>query len=60
MKRADAVFLGLSFGSDHPEVIKTATPARLPEYMASGTPLIVHAPRGIRDRTFASADFTSL
>jgi glycosyltransferase involved in cell wall biosynthesis len=46
VRDADAVFLGLSFGSDHPEVIKTATPARLPEYMASGTPLIVHAPAG--------------
>jgi hypothetical protein len=40
------VFVGLSFDSPHPAVIATASPARLPEYMASGTPLLVHAPAG--------------
>ncbi len=46
VRRADVAFLGLSFGSPHPEVIATATPARLPEYLASGTPILVHAPPG--------------
>lgn len=46
VERADVAFLGLSFGSAHPAVIATASPARLPEYMASGTPLLVHAPPG--------------
>jgi glycosyltransferase involved in cell wall biosynthesis len=44
--RADVAFVGLSFDSPHPDVIATATPARLPEYMASGTPILVHAPAG--------------
>ena len=43
---ADVLFLGLSHGSPNPDVIRTATPARLVEYMASGRPLLVHAPHG--------------
>lgn len=43
---ADVAFIGLSFESAHPDVIATASPARLPEYMASGTPMLVHAPPG--------------
>jgi glycosyltransferase involved in cell wall biosynthesis len=46
VERADVAFVGLSFDSPHPEVIATASPARLPEYMASGTPILVHAPAG--------------
>ena len=46
VERADVAFIGLSFGSAHPDVIATASPARLPEYMASGTPILVHAPAG--------------
>jgi glycosyltransferase involved in cell wall biosynthesis len=46
LARADVLFLGLSLHSDHPEVVRTATPARLVEYMASGRPLLVHAPAG--------------
>lgn len=51
--RADVLFLGLSHGSSHPEVIRTATPARLMEYMASGRPLLVHAPRGSHAAEYA-------
>src|SRR5207237_922682 len=29
-----------------PDVVRTASPAKLPEYMASGTPILIHAPRG--------------
>jgi glycosyltransferase involved in cell wall biosynthesis len=43
---ADVLFVGLSLDSPHPEIVRTATPARLAEYMASGRPLIVHAPAG--------------
>ena len=46
LEEADVLFLGLSFGSAHPDVVRTASPAKLPEYMASGTPLLVHAPEG--------------
>ena len=52
------LFLGLSFDSPHPEVIATATPARLPEYMASGRPLLVHSPAGSHAAEYArSEDF---
>jgi glycosyltransferase involved in cell wall biosynthesis len=43
---ADVAVVCLSFRSPHPDVIATATPARLPEFMASGTPIVVHAPPG--------------
>ena len=46
LAHADVLFLGLSLHSDHPEIVRTATPARLVEYMASGRPLLVHAPAG--------------
>ena len=51
--RAGVLFLGLSHDSPHPEVIRTATPARLMEYMASGRPLLVHAPRGSHAAEYA-------
>ena len=44
LRRADALFIGLSFASPHPEVVLTATPARLPECMAAERPLLIHAP----------------
>jgi glycosyltransferase involved in cell wall biosynthesis len=43
---ADVLFLGLSLESPHPAIVRTATPARLVEYMASGRPLLIHAPAG--------------
>jgi glycosyltransferase involved in cell wall biosynthesis len=46
LAKADLLVLGLSFDSPWPEVIRTATPARLPEYLAAGVPLLVHAPAG--------------
>jgi glycosyltransferase involved in cell wall biosynthesis len=54
--RADVLFLGLSIRSPHPEVIRTATPARLPEYMASGRPLLVHAPAGSHVAEYARGE----
>jgi glycosyltransferase involved in cell wall biosynthesis len=46
LDQADVLFLGLGFETAHPEVIRTAAPAKLPEYMASGRPILIHAPRG--------------
>jgi glycosyltransferase involved in cell wall biosynthesis len=46
LARADLLFLGLSFDTAHPEIIRTAAPARFPEYLATGVPVIVHAPPG--------------
>jgi hypothetical protein len=46
LARARLLVLGLSFDTAHPEVVRTAAPARLPEYLAAGVPLLVHAPAG--------------
>jgi glycosyltransferase involved in cell wall biosynthesis len=46
LEQADVLFLGLGFDTPHVDVIQTASPAKLPEYMASGRPILVHAPRG--------------
>jgi glycosyltransferase involved in cell wall biosynthesis len=43
-KRADILFLPLAFDSTIPEVIKTSSPGKMGEYMASGRPILVHAP----------------
>ena len=43
-KRADILFLPLAFNSTIPEVIKTSAPGKMGEYMASGRPILVHAP----------------
>jgi glycosyltransferase involved in cell wall biosynthesis len=58
---ADVAAVCLSFRSPHPEVIATAAPARLPEYMASGTPILVHAPAGSHVAEYARReDFAEL
>ncbi len=44
LRQADALFLGLSFDSGAPLAAHTSAPARLPEYLASETPLLIHAP----------------
>lgn len=36
------LFLPMAFNS--PDIIKTASPVKLPEYLASGPPILVHAP----------------
>jgi glycosyltransferase involved in cell wall biosynthesis len=46
LEQADVLFLGLGFETAHPAVIRTASPAKLPEYMAAGRPIVVHAPAG--------------
>ena len=61
LRRAGVLFLGLSFDSPYPDVIRTATPARLVEYMASGRPLLVHAPSGSHVAEYArSLDFAEV
>jgi glycosyltransferase involved in cell wall biosynthesis len=42
--RADVLFLPLSFGKGGRDVIRTALPGKLPEYLAAGVPVLVHAP----------------
>ncbi len=42
--RADILFLSLAFNSAYPEIIRTAQPGKMGEYLASGRPILVHAP----------------
>ena len=45
-KSADILFLPMSFhgiGTD-PDVIKTASPSKISEYLAAGRPMLIHAP----------------
>jgi glycosyltransferase involved in cell wall biosynthesis len=43
-KDADILFLPFSFNSPYPLLIKNASPSKLPEYLAAGKPILVHAP----------------
>ena len=43
-KKADILFLPMAFQHPFPELIRTASPGKLPEYLASDTPILVHAP----------------
>ncbi|RXT23285.1 MULTISPECIES: glycosyltransferase [unclassified Bosea (in: a-proteobacteria)] len=54
-READILFLPLAFESPIPEVVRSSAPAKVAEYLASGRPVIVHAPRG----SFVSSFFTA-
>ena len=41
---ADILFLPLAFASQTPDVVRTALPGKFAEYLASGRPMLVHAP----------------
>lgn len=43
---ADVLFLPLAMHSDHPDIIRTAAPGKMGEYLAAGRPILVHAPAG--------------
>lgn len=45
-RAADILFLPLAFDSAIPEVIRSSAPAKAAEYLASGRPVLVHAPPG--------------
>lgn len=42
--QADVLFLPLSFTCEYPELIRSSAPGKFGEYLAAGTPLVVHAP----------------
>ena len=44
-QQADVLFLPLSLHSNHPEIVRTAAPGKMAEYLAAGRPILVHAPR---------------
>ncbi|HEX8189151.1 MAG TPA: glycosyltransferase [Pyrinomonadaceae bacterium] len=41
---ADVLFLPLAFRSPHPDIVSTAAPGKIGEYLASRRPILVHAP----------------
>ncbi len=41
---ADVLFLPLGFRTPYPETIRTSAPGKVGEYLASSTPVLVHAP----------------
>jgi glycosyltransferase involved in cell wall biosynthesis len=43
-RSADVLFLPLAFGSEIQAALRTAAPMKLGEYLASGRPILVHAP----------------
>jgi glycosyltransferase involved in cell wall biosynthesis len=45
LRKADILFLPLAFDSPIPEVLRTSSPGKLGEYLASGRPILVHAPQ---------------
>lgn len=44
-QNADILFLPLSFDQRFREIIKTSAPGKIGEYLASGKPVLVHAPK---------------
>jgi hypothetical protein len=44
IERADILCLGLSFETAHQQVVLTGTPARLPDFLATARPVVIHAP----------------
>jgi glycosyltransferase involved in cell wall biosynthesis len=44
MREADVLFLPLAFDSPFPQIIETASPGKLGDYLTSGRPILVNAP----------------
>ncbi|MDQ3652572.1 MAG: glycosyltransferase [Acidobacteriota bacterium] len=43
-QQADLLFLPLAFNSPYPDLVRTAAPAKMGEYLATRRPVLVHAP----------------
>ncbi|MCA1635183.1 MAG: glycosyltransferase [Acidobacteria bacterium] len=41
---ADVLFLPLAFDSPHPDIVRTAAPGKMGEFLAARRPILVHAP----------------
>jgi glycosyltransferase involved in cell wall biosynthesis len=44
-RRADVLFLPLAFKTPHPDIVRTAAPGKMGEFLAARRPVLVHAPR---------------
>ncbi len=54
--RADILFLPLSWGTKSPQIVETATPGKLSDYLISGRPILIHAPVWTTLARYAKAD----
>jgi glycosyltransferase involved in cell wall biosynthesis len=43
-RRAGVLFLPLAFDSPHPDIVRTAAPGKMGEFLAARRPILVHAP----------------
>lgn len=43
-QQADILFLPLAFNSSHPEIVRTSSPGKMGEFLASRRPILAHAP----------------
>jgi len=43
-KEADILFLPMAFASPYPEIVRTSSPGKMGEYLATGRPVLAHAP----------------
>ena len=43
-QQAHVLFLPLGFHTSNPDIVRTAAPGKIGEYLASGRPILVHAP----------------
>lgn len=43
-QQADILFLPLAFNSSHPEIVRTSSPGKMGELLASRRPILAHAP----------------
>lgn len=43
-RQADILFLPLAFHSPYPELLRVSSPSKVGEFLAAGTPVLVHAP----------------
>ena len=44
-RKTDILFLPLAFNSPYPKLINNSSPGKMGEYLASGKPVLVHAPK---------------
>ena len=44
LREAHILYLALAFDAPEPEIVRTASPGKMGDYFASGTPVLVHAP----------------
>lgn len=44
LRETHILYLALAFDAPEPEIVRTASPGKMGDYFASGTPVLVHAP----------------